>query len=161
MPSGSFFWFFLLLHWPLLHLYFANAKEGRIEWSYTVPPSEGSLSGLAVGLDGRVYIGSQLNLYVVDGSDGVPHTTVLYKMGVVGIPTISNHGRNVYFQGTDNYTYSVDTMLGALEWKTYYGGGISSSAISPDCHIVLGYNSSLYYFSLFFEHFVKSFSLSS
>ena len=120
-------------------LYFANAQRGRIEWNYTVPENEGSLSGLAVGpVDGRIYVGSKSNLYSVDASSGVPVATIIYKMGVVGIPTVSNHGLKVYFQGTDNYTYAIDSTSGALEWKENYGGGISSSAISPDCSIVLG-----------------------
>ena len=109
-------------------LYFVDTLDHRVAWNYSVPASDGALSGLAVGpVDGRIFIGSQTSLYVVDGSSGSPSATLIYKMGVVGIPTISNHGRTVYFQGTDNMTYAINTSSGRKEWSTSYGGGLSSS----------------------------------
>lgn len=118
-------------------LYFANAKSGRVEWQFAQPAADGLLTPAAVDLtSGNVYVGNSKGLFGVD-----PTGTQIFffnETGVVGFPTISNHGNSIYFNGVNNFTYSVGLHSGLKQWYMPFGGGISSSALGPDCTIVLG-----------------------
>eukprot|EP00047_Mylnosiga_fluctuans_P004896 m.237165 g.237165 ORF g.237165 m.237165 type:complete len:569 (+) comp13093_c0_seq1:2-1708(+) len=120
-----------------------NAQFGRVDWNYSVPQTEGPISAPSVDPINRIiFFGSNKALY---GINGTGSQVFYYKGGVLGVPTISNHGRSVYFNGLDNQTYAVSVKSGLEQWSYPYGGGLSSAAIGPDCVIYQGsYNGTIY-----------------
>jgi eukaryotic-like serine/threonine-protein kinase len=57
---------------------------------------------------------------------------------VLGLPTVSNHGNSIFFNGVDNQTYAVDAHSGLLIWSYPVSGSLSSAAIGPNCTLFLG-----------------------
>jgi len=117
-------------------VYSVNAVRGRVEWQFAVPAAEAYLTPPVIDMvNGTIYVGSKTTLYGLSSTGVVVFN---YSSGVIGIPTLSKHGRSIFFNGVDNQTYAVSTETGFMLWSSAVSPSLSSAAIGPDCAIFFG-----------------------
>lgn len=121
---------------------FVGPQQNTVAWTYQ---TGGKInSSPAVGLDGRIYVGSyDKKLYAFD-----PNGTVAWAFTTGDIifssPAVSPGG-DVYVGSDDHYLYAINSD-GTLDWKFQTGAAIDSSpAIGDDGTIYVGsYDHKLY-----------------
>jgi outer membrane protein assembly factor BamB len=114
-----------------------------VAWTYTSPPDAPSFysqsSSPAIGVDGTVYVGSNVSCVVaLDGALGLVKWSFSTGSSVQSSPAIGADG-TVYFGSNDFFFYALDGTTGTLKWSFLTGGEVASSpAIGNDGTVYFG-----------------------
>ncbi len=132
-------------------LYAINSKTGAKIWKFK---PEDSVSGgsialtsgsPAIGSDGTVYVGSNKNLYALEGSTGVAKWKSTLDGSICASPTIGVDG--TIYTGTDRgVVYALNGETGSKKWQFTASGIITSPTVGADGTVYAGaYN---YFYAL-------------
>ena len=111
-------------------------KPGTVLWEFK---TGGSVSSLAIGSDGTVYVGSgDTWLYAINGKNGVKLWEFETVDAIVSSPAIGSDG-TVYVGSDDSKLYALSGKSGVKLWEFETGAIVSSSpAIGPDGTVYVG-----------------------
>jgi len=120
-----------------------DTATGNLVWQQDVSGMTGSFSGgslyandpIASLHNGKIYIGNSTGqVAVVDANTGNTLQIMNVASDTILAPPAIDDDDTLYVGSFDGYFYSVNSDTGAVNWKTYFGGGLNGGAsIDTNC----------------------------